>query len=92
MRSVSPRIRRERGLARKYANLVSFPSNSLYLDCAIRESRKEALEVLSLHQGGIADYLACKYLFAWMSLQIASLPAALCRAVIEGIGPHIVRG
>jgi hypothetical protein len=75
-------------LARKYPDLLSFPSNALYSDCAIR-CRKEALDVLAQHHGALADYLASKYLFAWTSLQIASLPAALCRAVIEGIGPHI---
>ena len=75
-------------LTQKYPSLMSFPTNVLYVDCATR-CRREALDVLTHHHGGLADYLATKFLFAWMSLQIASLPTSLCRAVVEGIGPHI---
>jgi Phosphotransferase enzyme family len=85
---ISVRGLEQEALKAKYSSLLSFPSNALCLETALR-CRKEALEVLKQYGGTLADYLACKYLFAWMSLQIASLPTALCRAVIEGIGPHI---
>jgi hypothetical protein len=75
-------------LKSKYAHLLKVHTNMLWLDAAVM-ARDECLQVLAEFGGRRGDYVICKYLSAWSSLAISSVPSSLARSVIAGLGSHI---
>jgi hypothetical protein len=76
-------------LMAKYPHVGAFASNRLWLETAIG-ARQECLNVLQSYGGTAADYISCKLLIAWTSLQIPTVPTSLARTIIQALAPHIV--